>query len=220
MLKTTAKSFFCFVDNGVLCYTEKEDIMGFIKEKFFGQLDQPQIETTEQFLAGTDERIVFKTKPNKKAHIWESILKNIGFVLIWMAIDVAALVFSFVNNNVEWTFRIMILAFLALHMFPVWLWVAGIVRSVKQAQNAEYALTEKRIIIKSGKLAHDFRVIYYKDIVKIDMKRGRLDKMCGVADIYIRTNTESVALPNIAEVEDVWKQLSILVAQENPDIKM
>ena len=194
--------------------------MGFIKEKFFGQLDQPQIETTEQFLAGTDERIVFKTKPNKKAHIWESILKNIGFVLIWMAIDVAALVFSFVNNDIEWTFRIMILAFLALHMFPVWLWVAGIVRSVKQAQNAEYALTEKRIIIKSGKLAHDFRVIYYKDIVKIDMKRGRLDKMCGVADIYIRTNTESVALPNIAEVEDVWKQLSILVAQENPDFKM
>ena len=93
-------------------------------------------------------------------------------------------------------------------------------RSVKQAQNAEYALTEKRIIIKSGKLAHDFRVIYYKDIVKIDMKRERLDKMCGVADIYIRTKTESVALPNIAEVEDVWKQLSILVAQENPDFKM
>ncbi|MBQ7327337.1 MAG: PH domain-containing protein [Clostridia bacterium] len=194
--------------------------MGFIKEKFFGQLDQPQIETTEQFLAGTDERIIFKTKPNKKAHIWESILKNIGFVLIWMAIDVAALVFSFVNNDIEWTFRIMILVFLALHMFPVWLWVAGIVRSVKQAQNAEYALTEKRIIIKSGKLAHDFRVIYYKDIVKIDMKRGRLDKMCGVADIYIRTNTESVALPNIAEVEEVWDRLARLVKQENPQVKI
>ncbi len=194
--------------------------MGFIKEKFFGQLDQPQIETTEQFLVGTDEMVVFKTKPNKKAHIWESILKNIGIILIWMAIDVGALVFSFVNNDVEWTFRIVILVFIALHMFPVWLWIAGIVRSVKQSQNAEYALTEKRIVIKSGKLAHDFRVIYYKDIVKIDMRRSKIDKMCGVADIYIRTKTESVALPNIAEIEDMWKQLSILVTQENPDFKM
>lgn len=194
--------------------------MGFIKEKFFGKLDQTPIENIEQFLVGTDEQIVLKTKPNKKAHIWESVLKNIGFVAIWGAMDIAALVAAFTIPQLQLWVALLIVGFVLVHMVPVWIWVAGIVKSVKQAQHSEYALTDKRVIIKTGKFAYDFRVIYYQDIESVEMQRNKIDKMCGVADIYIRTKTESVALANLSEIEELWKNLYTFVKQENPDAKI
>lgn len=195
--------------------------MGFINEKYFKNEDGNQIDSVEQFVAGTDEQVLYKVKPDKKAHIWESIAKNFFMILIWFAIDVGVLVgvFGFVDNIELWM-KLLVVAFVLAHMTPVWLWLGQVIRAAKQAEFAEYALTETRLIIKTGKFAHDFRAVNYKDINTIEIKRSSLDKMFKVADIYISAKTEKVAIVNIKEVEEVWDRLARLVKQENPQVKI
>lgn len=141
-------------------------------------------------LLDKDEKIIWTDKPVKKAFILNKILGLIPIALIWLAFD-AAFIAMFVSfwTDLPIVVKVIIPVFFVLHLAPVWICVANIVFSTKQWKYTQYAITNRRIIIKSGLFAAGFNSVYYHEIKSISVHVGLIDKWCGVGDIIIKTGS-------------------------------
>ena len=91
------------------------------------------------------------------------------------------------------------IVFFALHLVPVWLYIASIIRRVGGYKNLQYHLTNKRIIIRNGLIGIDFKIFYYSDISSLSVKVGLWDRMFKVGDLYIQSANQSAVLEDISK---------------------
>ena len=134
-----------------------------------------------------DERILWEGKPDKRSFLLGRILQMMPIALIWLAFDgffIAAIVMQ--EEQLPWYIYLFFCAFFALHLTPVWIWIARVVSAFKKLKNTEYAFTDKRIIIKTGFFAK-FSSIYYSDVASVNQHIGIIDRICKVGDIVIST---------------------------------
>lgn len=146
-----------------------------------------------------DEMVLQRLKPNRKVLLLESIFKGLPFVLIWVIFDsvfIIMMMSSGAFGHTPWLLAI-IVPFFALHLMPLWIYIAGIVRAFAGYKNIEYAFTDRRIIIRSGLIGIDFKTIFYSDVEGINVKVGIFDKAFKVGDIYIKAHDQSAVLDNI-----------------------
>ena len=52
-------------------------------------------------------------------------------------------------------------------------------------ENVEYAVTDRRIILRNGLIGYNYQSIYYKSIESVDLNKGFIDRMLKVGDIHI-----------------------------------
>ncbi len=164
-----------------------------------------------------DENILWRDKPKKSAFIWSKILTMLPFALLWLLFDGFFLFMLFYNNVFAETgiiFTIVIVIFFLIHLTPFWIWLTNVITASIQHKNIEYAFTTKRIIIRSG-IFVDLKNVYYMDIQSVNLHIGLVDRILKVGDIYIRTNTETIAL---LDIKDPYKVLNMLQKTVN-DIK-
>ena len=184
--------------------------MGVFNEKNFGKSDKPQ--STIENLIQADEQIIERLQPKKLAYAFASILHNLPIVLIWLGIDswvLGMMIFSGAFADMGF-FAIFIIGFFAVHLTPVWLWIAGIVKSTKEAKATEYIITNKRIIIKEGVEFVKYNSVHYKDIYSINVKIGIIDSMLHVSDIYITADTYSAVLFDMKDGQKLAKLIQSL----------
>ena len=145
-----------------------------------------------------DEEILVSLTPNKKVYILEAIFKGLPIVLLWAAIDTFVIVMmansGFFANS--WAV-IFVIAFFALHLIPVWMYIVNIVRRVAGYKNLQYYLTNKRLIIRNGLIGIDFKIFYYSDIASLTVKVGIFDRLFKVGDLYIISTNQSAVLDDI-----------------------
>lgn len=143
----------------------------------------------EMVESGDGEQILWEGKPNKKSYVLARIVKMMPIALIWLAFDgfFIGMIFGFGSGLPAFAYIIFIV-FFAVHLTPVWIWIANIVTAFKRLKNTEYAFTDKRIIIKTGFFAK-FDTVFYSDIASLDLHVGFIDRMFHVGDISIRTNS-------------------------------
>ena len=167
-----------------------------------------------------DEQVLLKTKPNKKAFIFSKILFMLPFALIWIVFD-GFMIYMMVANGIFAhipTFVIVfIVIFFLLHLLPFWFWLANTLTAWAQYKNVEYALTSKRIIIKSG-IFVDIKNIYYAEVESVNVKVGLVDKMFKVGDIYIRTKLTSTAIMDIENPYVVMNKIQEIVNNIKTDM--
>ncbi len=72
----------------------------------------------------------------------------------------------------------------AVHLIPVWIWIGNVVTAGTRWKNTEYAVTDKRIIIRSGFLSYEYQNIYYKEIADIHLHFGIIDRILHVGGYY------------------------------------
>ena len=160
--------------------------------------DEMRINNIDDFI-DKDEEILWRGKPKRSAFIWSRVLTMLPFALIWVLFDgffIGMLATNDVFSNMP-TFMIVFLIFFFLfHLAPFWIWLSNVITAGIQHKNIEYALTTKRIIIRSG-IVVDIKNIYYMDIQSVNVKVGLLDRMLKVGDIYITTKLEKVVLNDI-----------------------
>lgn len=160
--------------------------------------DEMRINNIDDFI-DKDEEILWRGKPKRSAFIWSKVLTMLPFALIWVLFDgffIGMLATNDVFSNMP-TFMIVFLVFFFLfHLAPLWIWLSNVITAGVQHKNIEYALTTKRIIIRSG-IVVDIKNIYYMDIQSVNVKVGLLDRMLKVGDIYITTKLEKVVLYDI-----------------------
>ncbi|HOP65450.1 MAG TPA: PH domain-containing protein [Bacilli bacterium] len=131
-----------------------------------------------------DEKIFWSGKPCKKAYILYKFLKLLPIAILWGAIDFG-FIFVLVKSNMESLW--FIIPFFALHLAPVWMWLGSIVTANRRWKNAQYAVTNKRIIIQTGFIGMEYKTIYYKEIKNVYLKIGIIEKLFGVGSIYFDT---------------------------------
>lgn len=176
-----------------------------------GGMDDHKIED----ILMSDETLLWQGKPKKEVYILEAVLKMLPIALIWGAID-----FGFIyamlkfNVGVPWY----VYLFFAVHLLPVWMWVAHIVRAVMSIKNISYAITDKRIIIRSG-IVVDLDFVYYTDINDVRVKVGIVERMFKVGDVVIRSNLKSYCLDDVTNPYKLGNYVQKVVQDIKTDIE-
>lgn len=169
-----------------------------IDENYF-KTDNPMKQNSVEDILSKDEKILQRLKPNKRVLLLESIFKGLPVVLLWVAFDTFFIVMMIVTGAFKENPGLIpaVLAFFALHLLPLWLYILNIIKTMAGAKNIEYVFTDKRIIIRSGVIGIDFKNIYYTDVQGINCKVGIFDRMFKVGDLYIKALNQSAVLMNI-----------------------
>ncbi|MBR0294477.1 MAG: PH domain-containing protein [Bacilli bacterium] len=150
-------------------------------------------------ILGEDEEELLTLKPDRKDYILESVFKGLPVILLWVAFDTFFIVMMIINNVFKenpWIL-IPVIAFFALHLLPLWLYIANIVKRVIGYKNISYVFTDKRIIIRSGIIGIDFKYLYYADISSVEVKVSILDRIFKVGDLHIKSATQTAVLDDI-----------------------
>lgn len=155
------------------------------------------------------ENLIWSAKPKKSAYIINQILNMMPFALLWLAFDSFVLLNFFKAENSAETLTF-IIPFFAIHLTPVWIWLGNVLSANKKWKNTKYYVTDKRIIIQNGFFAENYQTIYYKDVKNVNLRKGLVDQMLKVGDIYFDLGYYRTAKEN-------KELLSALLDVENPD---
>lgn len=168
------------------------------------------------------ESLIWNSKPKKSAYIINNILIKMPFVLVWLLFDLAFLIPMILSGQIK-HMLFFVVPFFAIHLFPVWSWLASIFTVNKRWQNTKYYVTDKRIIIQNGFIATDYQTIYYKDIKNVNLKIGIIDKLLGVGDIYFQLENNSNSLTqaffDIENPYEIYPKLQKIVLDIQTDIE-
>ena len=144
-----------------------------IDEKYF--YDNALQKNSIEDVLNSDEKVLWKGTPNAKSYIWAAILKMLPIAIIWLIFDGAFIIgisIGMSRGQIPLGILGFIVPFFLLHLTPVWLWLANTIRAINEVKNLEYAITDKRVIIRSGVIGIDFKFINYTEIDSINVKVG------------------------------------------------
>ncbi len=154
-----------------------------------------------------NEQILWSGKPKKNAFVINKSLVMMPFALLWFCFD-AFFIGTMTSSGSMSKMMFFIVPFFALHLMPVWIWLWNVLSANRQWKNTEYAVTDKRIIIRGGVLGYNFQNIYYTEINSVDLHVGIIDRMLNVGDIIInpvvKTEQKSRA-PAILDIENPYE---------------
>ncbi len=154
-----------------------------------------------------DENILWQGKPKKSAYILAAVFKMLPIVLFWLLCDGVFIYFlTTMGDEVPWFVWI----FFAIHLAPVWIWIANIIRSAVEVDNIRYAVTDKRVIVRSGVII-DLKFLYYTDITNVRVRVGLIDRLLKVGDIYITAEAQKAVLYDIADPYRIANELQRIV---------
>ena len=138
-------------------------------------------------IVGTNEKILYEGKPNVKCYIFESIFNPLmPFALIWGFIDLSIFNSSFVassQNNLLY-----MIPFFLIHMMPVWMYLGGIIFTLRRYKNTYYIITDRAIYVSSGTFSKTINSKPFAELSRINLHRGIFDQFFNVGDIIATTD--------------------------------
>ena len=184
---------------------------------------QPEGFETISAALGVEYTESFRFKPQKKALILNTIFSPFLFiVLVWICIDVGFIIgmtFSGIFTDIPWIMAI-IIPFFALHLAPVWIYIISIIQTARRAKFIEYALTESALYVqlpaKKGKTT--IRVISFRDIISIELRKGVIDRACKVGDIVF-DGINRLRINDVENPEQIYQKIRNSISAVSPIIK-
>lgn len=154
-------------------------------------------------LIGDEEKILYEGKPDKKCYIFESIFNPLlPFAIVWAIIDLGILGAS-VFTMEEKGFLLFIIPFMLLHMMPVWIYLGGVLLTVRRYKNTNYVVTDKAIYVSGGTFAKTFNNKSFGELSHINLHRGIFDQWFGVGDVIATSAQNSVAGPAVISINSI-----------------
>lgn len=155
------------------------------------------------------EQLLWSGKPKKNAFVINKSVVMMPIALIWLSFD-AFFIGNMISAGAMKSMLFFVIPFFAIHLMPVWMWLFNVLGANRQWINTEYAVTDKRIIIRGGTVGYSFRNIYYTEINSVDLHVGVIDRMLGVGDILINTggevaNSKNKGAPAILDIENSYE---------------
>lgn len=168
-------------------------------------------------LIGSNENIMWEGKPNKKCFIFESIFNPLMPVaVIWGLIDFSIIGFgSFAAlGSGESNILLFIIPFFALHLMPVWIYLGGVLLTMKNYKNRYYIVTDKAIYISGGIITKTIQTKPFAEMSHINLHRGVFDQMFNVGDIICTSSYNNInGTPdsiNISSIENYTNVYNIV----------
>ncbi len=154
-------------------------------------------------LIGDEEKILYEGKPDKKCYIFESVFNPLlPFAIVWAIIDLGILGAS-VFTMEEKGFLLFIIPFMLLHMMPVWIYLGGVLLTVRRYKNTNYVITDKAIYVSGGTFAKTFNNKSFGELSHINLHRGIFDQWFGVGDVIATSSQNSVAGPAVISINSI-----------------
>lgn len=143
-----------------------------------------------RLMVGEDEKIIYTGKPNKKCFIFESVFNPLlPFALIWGIID-----FFFIGvslSSKEDTAVFFIIPFMLLHLMPVWIYLGGVLLTMRRYNNTNYIVTDKAIYASEGAFSKRYKTKPFAELSHVDLHRGIFDQWFNVGDIVTTSSQMS-----------------------------
>jgi hypothetical protein len=169
--------------------------------------DFEQIPPEFEAIKDYDETILWNGKPAYIPFIAQGIPFLI-FGLLWGAFD-----FFFILNIFNGGFSEMsgfIIPFMLLHLFPFYGSILNMLRLVLVYRNVSYAITTKRVMLRSGFFGIDFKAVDFDKIQNLEVNVGPLEKIFNVGSIRIFSGETVSSKNGTRSMHDTFKAI------ENP----
>lgn len=168
------------------------------------------------------ETILWKDKPKKSAFIVNASAKMMPVAIIWLLFD-SFFISTFVKTGGFSQMAFFLVPFFAIHLIPVWIWLSNVLTANKRWKNTEYAVTDKRVIIRNGLIGYNYQSVYYTDIANVMLEVGMIDSILKVGDIALLLNTGgakggTASILDIKEPQKVYAMLQKTVMDIQADI--
>ena len=139
-------------------------------------------------IVGSNEKILYEGKPSKKCYIFESIFNPLlFFALVWGVIDIGVLGSVFFEQDSS-NMLLFLVPFMLIHMMPVWLYLGGIIFTVRRYKNTSYIVTDRAIYVSGGVFTRNINAKPFAELSHINLHRGIFDQIFNVGDIIATTN--------------------------------
>ena len=168
-----------------------------------------------------NEKVLWRGKPNAKSYVLAAMLKMMPIAIVWLIFDGTFITFMTIGmtkGEIPLAILGFIVPFFLLHLAPVWIWIWKTVKASKEVKNLEYAITDKRIIIRSGVIGIDFKFINYTEIDSVNVKVGIIDRIFKVGDIYINSSVNAGVLWDVADPYNIGNALQKVTLDIKSDI--
>lgn len=176
-------------------------------------------------IVGSNEKILYKGKPNKKCYIFESVFNPLlPFALLWAIFDLGILGSAFFaqdSNNMLF----FLIPFMLLHMMPVWIYLGGILFTVRRYKNTAYIVTDRAIYVSGGVFTRNINAKPFAELSHISLHRGVFDQMFNVGDIVATTNqltqngkSVTISIASISNYIDVYNMVKKLQTDIYTDV--
>ena len=134
-------------------------------------------------MVGAEETILYEGKPDKKCFIFESIFNPLmPFAIVWAVFDMSFFRMSMGGMS------FVIIPFLLLHMMPVWIYLAGVIFSVRKYKNTYYIVTDHAVYVSGGLFTMNLETKTFAELSRVNLHRGIFDQIFHVGDVLITTN--------------------------------
>lgn len=167
-------------------------------------------------MVGSEETILYEGKPDKKCFIFESILNPLmPFAIIWAVFDMSFFRMSMGGMS------FVIIPFLLLHMMPVWIYLAGVIFSVRKYKNTYYIVTDHAVYVSGGIFTMNLETKTFAELSRVNLHRGIFDQMFHVGDVQITTNQyTSKGVPAVMGINSIaeYSKVFQLVKKLQKDI--
>ncbi len=137
-----------------------------------------------------DEELLWRGVPQKASFILSKSFQLLPIALIWLCFDGFAISMIF-RTNVPKGMMIFLFIFFAFHLMPVWLWIHNVLTARRKHKLLEYALTNKRVIVRDGGIIKSYN---YSELYNVSVKVGFIDRIFKVGDITLSGHNKVVLL--------------------------
>lgn len=140
-------------------------------------------------MVGKDEQILWHGKPNKRCYILEGIFNPLlPFALVWLLFDSIFIILGVLAASSGQAMGFGILAFMLLHLMPVWIYLGGAIFVYRRYQHTEYIVTNKGVYVSGGLFSYSCEMKPFTELARVNIHRGIIDQMLGVGDVILTSN--------------------------------
>lgn len=145
-----------------------------------------------ELMVGSNEKILWKGKPNKRCFILEGIFNPmLPFALAWFLFDslfIATFIGGAATSGAPAVFSIFPLIFFLIHLMPVWIYLGGVIFVFRRYQHTEYIVTDKGVYISGGLFSYTCNMKPFTELARVNIHRGIIDQIIGVGDVVLMSN--------------------------------
>lgn len=176
-------------------------------------------------MVGPGESILYEGKPNKKCFIFESIFNPLlPIAIVWAIIDFGIMAGDLLGDGLS-EGGFFVIPFMLLHLFPVWVYLGGVIFSVKKYNNTEYVVTNMAIYVSDGVFARNISTKSFAEMSNIAVHQGIFDRLFHVGDIIATTgqidkkgNAVIISIDSISDYTEIYHLIKKLQLDVYSDV--
>jgi len=159
---------------------------------------------------GADEHILWTGTKDKRVATLEGVFNPLApFAILWALFDAVFIGGFTLSGQVGEMggFALVLIPFFALHLMPVWIYLAGILTAGLKAKHTAYMITDKNVYFQHGVFSLNVEVKSFAEMSHINIHQGIADKLFHCGDVYVQCHDHTHKIENIADYEAVFKLL-------------